>query len=46
MALDLKTHKLYLATAKFQAMPTSVPGQVRSRPSIIPGTFVILVLGD
>lgn len=46
MALDLKTHKLYLATAKFQATSTPVPGQVRSRPPIIPGTFVILVLGD
>ena len=46
MALDLKTHKLYLATAKFQATSTPVPGQVRSRPSIIPGTFVILVLYD
>ncbi|MEH2247936.1 YncE family protein [Nostoc sp.] len=46
MALDLKTHKLYLDTAKFQATPTSITGQPRSRPSIIPGTFVILVLGD
>ncbi|MHC5861887.1 hypothetical protein [uncultured Nostoc sp.] len=46
MALDLKTHQLYLATAKFSATSTPVPGQVRSRPSIIPGTFVILVLGD
>ncbi|MEH2032029.1 MAG: hypothetical protein V7K67_20670, partial [Nostoc sp.] len=46
MALDLKTHKLYLDTAKFQVKSTPVAGQVRSRPSIIPGTFVILVLGD
>lgn len=44
MALDLKTHKLYLDTAKFQATSTPVSGQVRSRPTIIPGTFVILVL--
>ncbi|MBN3923747.1 hypothetical protein [Nostoc sp. NMS4] len=46
MALDLKTHKLYLDTAKFQAKSTPVAGKERSRPSIIPGTFVILVLGD
>ncbi|MHC5824850.1 MAG: YncE family protein [Nostoc sp.] len=46
MALDLKTHKLYLDTAKFQAKSTPVVGKERSRPSIIPGTFVILVLGD
>lgn len=46
MALDLKTHKLYLATAKFQARSTTVPGKVLFRPSIIPGSFVILVLGD
>ncbi|QLE45544.1 hypothetical protein FD723_35275 (plasmid) [Nostoc sp. C052] len=38
--------KLYLDTAKFQAKSTPVAGKERSRPSIIPGTFVILVLGD
>ena len=46
MALDLKTHKLYLVTAKFQPTSTPVPGQAAARPSIIPGTFVILILGD
>ena len=44
MALDLKTHKLYLVTAKFQPTSTPVPGQTIARPSIIPGTFVLLVL--
>lgn len=46
MALDLKTHKLYLVTAKFQPTSTPVPGQTIARPSIISGTFVLLVLGN
>jgi len=46
MALDLKTHKLYLVTAKFQPIPTPIPGQKNARPSIMPGTFVILILGN
>ncbi len=41
MALDLKTHKLYLVTAKFQPLSNPIPGQ---RPNIIPGSFVVLVL--
>ena len=45
MALDLKTHKIYLATAKFA--PTTVPTNVEEtpRPKPIPGTFEILVFG-
>jgi len=45
MALDLKTHKIYLATAKFA--PTTVPANVEEtpRPKPIPGTFEILVFG-
>jgi DNA-binding beta-propeller fold protein YncE len=44
MALDTKTHKLYLSAAQFgpaaQATPTSRP-----RPSVKPGTFHILIVG-
>jgi YVTN family beta-propeller protein len=40
MALDPATHKIYLATAKFDA---PAPGQRRGK--IIPGTFKILVYG-
>jgi DNA-binding beta-propeller fold protein YncE len=40
MALDPKTHKIYLATAKMEAPE---PGQRRGK--IVPGTFKILVYG-
>jgi YVTN family beta-propeller protein len=40
MALDPATHKIYLASAKFE---TPEPGQRRGK--IIPGTFKILVYG-
>lgn len=43
MALDTKTHKIYLATAKFEATPAPQPGQRRQRPKMVPGTFKILV---
>lgn len=46
MALDLKTHNVFLATARFGPMPTPTPGQPFARPSIIPGTFVILTFGE
>lgn len=41
MALDLKTHKVYLATAKF----VTSSDQATKRPQAIPGTFEILVFG-
>ena len=40
MALDPTTHKIYLATAKFEA-----PAEGQRRPRMIPGTFKILVYG-
>ncbi len=40
MAIDPMTHKIYLASAKFEA---PAPGQKRGK--IIPGTFKILVYG-
>ncbi len=43
MAIDLKTHKVYLATAQFEA-PT-IGATVGARPKPIPGTFKILVYG-
>jgi YVTN family beta-propeller protein len=45
MALDPKTHRIYLATAKFEPAPEPAPGERRQRPKIIPGTFRILVYG-
>jgi DNA-binding beta-propeller fold protein YncE len=44
MALDPTTHRIYLATAKFGALPESANDE-RRRPPMIPGTFKILVYG-
>lgn len=45
MALDTKTHNIYLASAKFETLPEQVPGAPRQRPKMIPGSFRILVYG-
>jgi DNA-binding beta-propeller fold protein YncE len=45
MALDPKTHNIYLATAKFEAEPEPAPGAPRQRPKVVPGSFKILVYG-
>lgn len=43
MALDVQTHKIYLATAQFAPVPAGAPAP--SRPTPVPGTFKILVYG-
>jgi len=43
MALDVKTHKIYLATAQFEPLPAGAPAHTRPKP--VPGTFKILVYG-
>jgi DNA-binding beta-propeller fold protein YncE len=45
MAIDTKTHNLFLATAQFGPPPEPTPERPHPRPSIIPDTFVILVFG-
>ena len=45
MALDPKTHRIYLATARFEAQPAPAPGAPRQRPKIIPGSMKILMYG-
>lgn len=45
MALDPKTHKIYLASAKYEASTGSTDGGARRRPKMIPGSFKILVYG-
>ncbi len=40
MALDPKTHNIYLATADFATVPAS--GEKPSRPEVVPGSFVLL----
>lgn len=44
MALDEKTHRIFLVTAEFGPPPSPTAEQPRPRPSIIEGTFTILVL--
>ena len=44
MALDEKTHNIYLATAKFGPAPAATAEQPRPRPAILPDSFVILVV--
>ncbi len=44
MALDPKTHKIYLATASFGEPPAPTPDRPPPRPPMVPGSFVILVL--
>lgn len=43
MALDLKTHKIYLPSAQFQSPPK---GSQNTRPQVIPGTLKILVYSE
>jgi YVTN family beta-propeller protein len=45
LALDPKTHKIYLVTAKFGATPSPTAEQPRPRPSAIPNSFEVLVVG-
>ncbi len=45
MTLDTLTHKIYLASAKFEAPATPPAGGGRQRPKMIPGTFKVLVYG-
>jgi DNA-binding beta-propeller fold protein YncE len=45
MALDPQTHRIYLASAKFEPQAAAAPGAQRQRPKMIPGTFKVLVYG-
>ena len=45
MALDPRTHKIYLASAKFGPAPDQPSGGKKGRPSVVPGTFKVLVYG-
>jgi YVTN family beta-propeller protein len=45
MALDPKTHRIYLPSAQFQAPPSPSPGTSPARPSVVPNTLKLLVYG-
>lgn len=44
MALDEKTHRVYLVTAEFGPAPTPTAETPRPRPPMVPDTFTILAL--
>jgi DNA-binding beta-propeller fold protein YncE len=44
MALDAKTHRIYMSTALFGPPPAPTPERPNPRPPAIPGSFTILVL--
>lgn len=44
MALDEKTHTVYLTTAQFGPAPAPTAEQPRPRPTILPDSFTILVV--
>lgn len=45
MALDSKTHQIFLVTAKFGPRPEPTAQQPHPRPAILPDSFVVLVVG-
>lgn len=45
MALDTKTHKVYLAVAKYGEAPAPTAAQPRPRAPMLPNSFAILVYG-
>jgi hypothetical protein len=45
MALDPKTHQVVLVTAKFGPTPAATEQQPHPRPTMLPDSFVVLVVG-
>jgi YVTN family beta-propeller protein len=45
MALDSKTHLIYLPSAQFQPPPSPSPGASPGRPTVVPNTLKLLVYG-
>jgi DNA-binding beta-propeller fold protein YncE len=45
MALDTKTHKVFVVTAQFGPRPASTADNPHPRPAILPDSFVVLVVG-
>ncbi len=45
IALDTKTHHLYVSTAQYGETPAATPEVPNPRPKVVPGTFMILEYG-
>ena len=46
MALDARTHKIYLSDAEFGPAPPASADNPRPRPKILPGSFKLLVMAQ
>jgi DNA-binding beta-propeller fold protein YncE len=44
MALDTRTHQVFLVTAEFGTAPAATAQQPRPRPPMVPGSFTLLAL--
>ena len=44
MAVDTRTHKIYLSTAQFGTAPAATAENPRPRPPMVPGSFTVLVM--
>ena len=45
LALDSKTHNVFVVTADFGPAPAATPQNPHPRPAILPDSFVVLVVG-
>jgi hypothetical protein len=45
MAVDTKTHKLYLSAAQLGPPPAATPERPNPRPAAVPGSFMVIVVG-
>ncbi|HUK99436.1 MAG TPA: YncE family protein [Nitrospirota bacterium] len=45
MAIDTKTHKIFLPSAEYAPVPATTVGIPKPRPTIIKDSFVVLVIG-
>jgi YVTN family beta-propeller protein len=45
MTLDPKTHKVFLITAEFGPPPAPTTERPHPRPSVVPGSFTLLIVG-
>lgn len=43
MTMDVKSHRIYLPAAQFEAQSATAPGAPRQRPKVIAGSFKVLV---
>lgn len=46
LALDPASHRIYTVAAQFGSPPAATPSQSHPRPSVIDGSFTVLVVGD